>query len=128
MKNVFKIVAWVFLGVMVIGFGFMFFLNKDLESTTNLEVTPVNLSALTDGDYEGHFDHGRFTNTVVVTIKDQKIVDIKFTKLVDFDWPEVREALIEAVIQKQNIDIDTITEATATSKAYLKSIEKALRP
>jgi len=128
MKNVFKIVAWVFLGVMVIGFGFMLFLGKDLGSTTNLEVTPVNLSTLMDGDYEGHFDHGRFTNTVVVTIKDHKIVDIRFTKLVDFDWPEVREALIEAVIQKQNIDIDTITEATATSKAYLKSIEKALRP
>jgi uncharacterized protein with FMN-binding domain len=125
---VFKIVAWVFLGVMIIGFGFMFFLGKDLESTTNLEVTPVNLSALVDGDYEGHFDHGRFTNTVVVTIKDHKIVDITFTKLVDFDWPEVREALIEAVIQKQNVNIDTITEATATSKAYLKSIEKALRP
>ena len=128
MKNVFKIVAWVFLGVLIIGFGFMFFLNKDLESTTNLDVTPVNLSALTDGEYEGHFDHGRFTNTVVVTIKDQKIVDITFIKLVDFDWPEVREALKVAVIEKQNVDIDTISQATATSKAYLKSIEKALRP
>jgi uncharacterized protein with FMN-binding domain len=128
MKSVFKIVAWVFLGVLIIGFGFMFFLNKDLETTTNLEVTPVNLSALTDGEYEGHFDHGRFTNTVVVTIKDQKITDITFTKLVDFDWPEVREALKVAVIEKQNVDIDTISEATATSKAYLKSIEKALRP
>ncbi|PKM69703.1 MAG: FMN-binding protein [Firmicutes bacterium HGW-Firmicutes-19] len=128
MKNVFKIVAWIFLGVMIIGFGFMFFLGKDLDSTTNLEVTPVNLSAIADGDYEGHFDHGRFTNTVVVTIKDHKIIDIKFTKTVDFDWPEVRQALVEAVIEKQNVDIDTITEATATSKAYLKSIEKALRP
>jgi uncharacterized protein with FMN-binding domain len=128
MKNVFKIVAWVFLGVLIIGFGFMFFLNKDLESTTNLDVTPVNLSVLTDGEYEGHFDHGRFTNTVVVTIKDKKIVDIQFTKTVDFDWPEVREALKNAVIDKQNVDIDTISEATATSKAYLKSIEKALRP
>ncbi|MDP2814885.1 MAG: FMN-binding protein, partial [Erysipelotrichaceae bacterium] len=70
----------------------------------------------------------RFSNTVVVTIKDKKIVDIQFTKTVDFDWPAVREALKDAVIDKQNIDIDTITEATATSKAYLKSIEKALRP
>ncbi|MBV1709043.1 MAG: FMN-binding protein [Erysipelothrix sp.] len=128
MKNVFKIVAWVFLGVMIIGFGFMMFLNKDLESTTNLEVNPVDLSMFADGDYEGHYDHGRFSNTVVVTIKDQKIVDIKFTETVEFDWPEVRIALIDAIIEKQNIDIDTISEATATSKAYLKSIEKALQP
>lgn len=128
MKNVFKIVAWVFLGVMIIGFGFMMFLNKDLESTTNLEVNPVDLSMFADGDYEGHYDHGRFSNTVVVTIKDQKIVDIKFTETVEFDWPEVRIALINAIIEKQNIDIDTISEATATSKAYLKSIEKALQP
>jgi uncharacterized protein with FMN-binding domain len=128
MKNIFKIVAWVFLGVMIIGFGFMMFLNKDLESTTNLEVNPVDLSKFADGEYEGHYDHGRFSNTVVVTIKDQKIVDIKFTETVEFDWPEVRIALINAIIEKQNIDIDTISEATATSKAYLKSIEKALQP
>lgn len=128
MKNVLKIVMWVFLGVMVIGFGFMLFLGKDLESATNIEVDPIDLSVFADGDYQGHYDHGRFSNTVVVTIKDKKIVDIQFTKTVDFDWPEVREALKDAVIDKQNIDIDTITEATATSKAYLKSIEKALRP
>jgi uncharacterized protein with FMN-binding domain len=128
MKNVFKIVAWVFLGVMIIGFGFMMFLNKDLKSATNLEVNSVDLSKFADGDYEGHYDHGRFSNTVVVTIKDQKIVDIKFTETVEFDWPEVRIALINAIIEKQNIDIDTISEATATSKAYLKSIEKALQP
>lgn len=128
MKNVFKIVAWVFLGVMIIGFGFMMFLNKDLESTSNLEVNPIDLSKFADGNYEGHYDHGRFSNTVVVTIKDQKIVDIKFTETVEFDWPEVRIALINAIIEKQNIDIDTISEATATSKAYLKSIEKALQP
>ncbi|MBV1709041.1 MAG: FMN-binding protein [Erysipelothrix sp.] len=35
---------------------------------------------------------------------------------------------MNAIIEKQNIDIDTISEATATSKAYLKSIEKALQP
>lgn len=128
MKNVLKIMMWVFLGVMVIGFGFMLFLGKDLESATNLELVPIDLSAFADGDYQGHYDHGRFSNTVVVTIKDKKIVDIQFIKTVDFDWPEVREALKDAVIDKQNIDIDTITEATATSKAYLKSIEKALRP
>lgn len=128
MKNVFKIIMWVFLGVMVIGFSFMLFLGKDLESATNIEVLPIDLSVFADGDYQGDYDHGRFSNTVVVTIKDKKIVDIQFTKTVDFDWPAVREALKDAVIDKQNIDIDTITEATATSKAYLKSIEKALRP
>ncbi len=128
MKNLIKIVAWVFLGVLVIGFGFMFFLNKDLKSTTSLEVTPVDLSLLADGDYEGYYDHGRFSNRVYVTVKDHKIVDIDFYQTVEFDWPEVREALIQAVLEKQNVDIDTISEATATSKAYLKSIEKALRP
>ncbi len=128
MKNVFKIVSWVFLGVLVIGFGFMLFLGKDLESATNISVAPVDLSTFADGDYEGHYNHGRFSNTAVVTIKDQKIVNIEFTKKVEFDWPEVRIALINSVLEKQNIDIDTITEATATSKAYLKSIEDALHP
>ena len=128
MKNVLKIVSWVFLGVLVIGFGFMIFLGKDLESATDISVAPVDLSTFADGEYEGHYDHGRFSNSVVVTIKDQKIVNIEFTETVEFDWPEVRLALINAVLEKQNIDIDTITEATATSKAYLKSIEEALRP
>ena len=73
-------------------------------------------------------EHGRFSNQVKVTVQNQKIVAIEFTKMVDFDWPEVREALIREVLAKQNVDIDTISEATATSKAYLKSIEDALRP
>lgn len=128
MKKVIRIVAWMFLGVLAIGFAMVFFLNKDLGATTQEEISPIDLSVLADGDYEGIYENGRFTNRVVVTVKDHKIVDIDFYETVEFDWPEVREALIQEVLKKQNIDIDTISEATATSKAYLKSIEDALRP
>lgn len=116
------------LGVLVIGFSMVFYLSKDLNSTTKLTLEPIDLSVLADGVYQGTFEHGRFSNQVKVTVQNQKIVAIEFTKMVDFDWPEVREALIQKVIARQNVDIDTITEATATSKAYLKSIEDALRP
>ncbi len=128
MKNLLKVLAWMLLGVLVIGFSMVFYLSKDLNSTTKLTLEPIDLSVLADGVYQGTFEHGRFSNQVKVTVQNQKIVAIEFTKMVDFDWPEVREALIREVLAKQNVDIDTISEATATSKAYLKSIEDALRP
>jgi uncharacterized protein with FMN-binding domain len=41
--------------------------------------------------------------------------------------PEWAKQLFDKVIEKQNTDVDVISGATITSKAYLKSIENALK-
>jgi len=40
--------------------------------------------------------------------------------------PDISDDLFKEIIKNQNIKIDVISGATATSKAYLKSVENAL--
>jgi hypothetical protein len=48
------------------------FFKQRFRVHNRISVAPVDLSTFADGDYEGHYDHGRFSNTAVVTIKDHK--------------------------------------------------------
>jgi len=47
-------------------------------------------------------------------------------KTVGFEIPETTNTIINNVMEKQNTTVDTVSGATVTSKAYLKSIENAL--
>lgn len=46
---------------------------------------------------------------------------------VGFPKPEVTEELIGRVLEEQSTKIDAVSGSTVTCKAYLKSIENALR-
>jgi uncharacterized protein with FMN-binding domain len=63
---------------------------------------------------------------VSVTVKDHKITSIKAVKQMPFAKTGSNGELFKRVISKQTPNVDTITGATITSKAYLKSIENAL--
>ncbi len=62
-----------------------------------------------------------------ITIKEHKIIKIDVVKDVFFSKPEVTEALLSKVLEKQNANVDVISGATVTSKAYLKAIENSLK-
>jgi len=47
-------------------------------------------------------------------------------KTVTIDDPEMTSTIINNVIKNQSTTVDTVSGATVTSKAYLKSIENAL--
>lgn len=103
------------------------FLNQGMADAMNLTIQPVTAIKLADGNYSGGYDSGRWTNQLAVTVKGGRITDIAVQKTVLFEKPEVTQALIQRVIAAQKADVDVISGATATSKAYLKSIESALR-
>jgi uncharacterized protein with FMN-binding domain len=79
-----------------------------------------------DGTYTGSFSGGRWSNTVKVTVRDHKITDIKIVKDIEFKSAKVPSELFQRVEQAQSLQVDTVTGATVTSKAYLKAIENAL--
>jgi Uncharacterized protein conserved in bacteria len=126
MKKVITIIL-VVVGVIVlaIGGGIMY-ITSGLESGANLAINSVNVAQLEDGSYTGNYDGGRWSNEVAVTISDHKISQIDVIKPVKFEKAEVTDALISSVIEKQDTTVDTVSGATVTSKAYLKSIENAL--
>lgn len=127
MKKILKIVLLVLIIFIILGVGGVYYLSRGLEVQSKVTINDANLSLLSDGIYNGKYQAGRWTNKVNVTIKDHKITNINIVKDVLFSKEEVTKDLIDRVIEEQKINVDTITGATVTSKAYLKAIENALK-
>lgn len=127
MKKILKITVSIFIILFLIAIGGGLFITRGLESGINLIVNDVNLSSLSDGVYNGKYNAGRWSNEMNITIKEQKIIKIDVVKDVFFSKPEVTKALLSKVLEKQNTNVDVISGATVTSKAYLKAIENSLK-
>lgn len=127
MKLLLKILLTVFIVFILVCTGAGFYLTRGLETGSSLEISSIDPSSLNDGIYNGKYNAGRWSNELSITIKDQKIIDIDVIKDVVFVKPEVREELFNGVIAKQSTHVDAVSQATVTCKAYLKSIEDALK-
>lgn len=126
MKKILKIIlSIVILCILIVAIG-VFYITRDTNSADKIKVSSVNLTAVKDGDYVGKYAFGRWSNQVKVAVKDHKITKIDIVKDVTIPKQEVTKEIIDKVLQKQNTDVDVVSGATITSKAYLKSIENAL--
>lgn len=101
-------------------------MSRGVKAGAQITIKEINTSSISDGVYDGKYSSGRFSNELQVTVKDQKITDVKIVKDVMFSKPEVSKELFDKVIKAQNTTVDIVSGATVTSKAYLKSIENAL--
>lgn len=126
-KSFLKIIVSIVIVVALIFTGGIIFLTRGLKAGSEVVINNVNVSSLSDGVYSGEYKGGRWTNSVNVSIKNHKITKIDIVKDVLFKKDDVREKLFNRVIEKQNVEVDAISSATVTSKAYLKSIENALK-
>ncbi len=77
--------------------------------------------------YIGANNDGRWSNEVEVEIKNHQIKEIAIIEDMTVSDPNVSEEIFKRVIEKQRVKVDVVTGATVTSKAYLKSIELALK-
>jgi uncharacterized protein with FMN-binding domain len=112
--------------VFLVAAGWLISLPNLKRPSDNIVVRDVDLSRIPDGTYTGTYTGGEWSNTVSVTVKDHKITSIKAVKQMPFAKTGSNGELFKRVISKQTPNVDTITGATITSKAYLKSIENAL--
>jgi uncharacterized protein with FMN-binding domain len=64
---------------------------------------------------------------VQVTVKDHSISDITVVKQQVIMTPDTQAALTEKVLSAQNTQVDAVSGATATSNAFLKAVENALK-
>jgi uncharacterized protein with FMN-binding domain len=126
MKMFLKIVLSIVIVFVLIIAGGVFFLTRGLSGGSKLAISNVNTSTLSDGVYNGKYNGGRWSNELLVTVEDHKITDIKVIKDVLFPKPEVTQELINKVLETQSIDVDVVSGATVTSKAYQKAIENAM--
>ena len=96
-----------------------------LKQTTDLKIEAVDLTQIPDGSYTGIYNCYRWSNTVEVAVKDQRITDIQPVKIQN-GRNSIDKELTEKVILQQTEGVDVVSGATASSNGYLKAIENAL--
>jgi uncharacterized protein with FMN-binding domain len=123
MKNVIK---WAFILIGAVALMSIIWAAKDLSDIKAVELGVIELEDLDNGNYNGQYENGRFSNELIVEIMDQKITDIQVTKPVLSSNEQFVTDLRRMILLEQSLDLDAISGATYTTKAYLKSIENAL--
>ncbi len=127
MKKALKVLLIVVICLVVIVGGFVIFISSGINDGDKIQIGSIDLSTVADGAYTGSFEKGRWSNEVVVEVKDHAIVSVTVTKDVLFSEEATKNQLIAEVIQNQNCNVDAVSGATITGKAYLKAIENALQ-
>ncbi|HNT76849.1 MAG TPA: FMN-binding protein [Anaerolineae bacterium] len=127
--------GWIIAFVVVVGLGIAggigwSKLSKEHQEARSLPLTVVDFSKLKDGVYHGAYAGGMYkwrVNECDVTVMDGKVTDIQLAGSQDPGGENTQhQVLYDRVIQAQSLQVDTISGATLTSKAYLQAVENAL--
>jgi uncharacterized protein with FMN-binding domain len=108
------------------------FLSKEHSEAAGLPLNTVDFDRLSDGTYHGAYAGGMYrwrVNECDVIVTDGKVSRIQLDSSNDPNAEKLyTDTLYERVIQAQSLQVDTISGATLTSKAYLQCVENALIP
>jgi uncharacterized protein with FMN-binding domain len=105
-------------------------LTKEHREARSLPLNAVDFTRLNDGTYHGEYTGGMYrwrANKCDVTVKKGKVTGIELITSQDPGGNNTQHSeLFNRVIQAQSLQVDTISRATLTSKAYLQAVENAL--
>ena len=93
---------------------------------THTIVGPVLKTKLANGVYEGRCF--KFPNRAVVkvTIKDNKISNIKIVSHWAWRGKKAELPIVKEIIEKQSTKVDAVTGATNSSKAIMEAVQNAV--
>ncbi len=103
---------------------YLYKIHKYKNEVKKIQIAEVKLEDIPDGEYDGTCDVGIIKASVNVRVKNHEIEDIKLVEHINGKGKK-GEAVIEEVIKKQSLKVDTISGATNSSKVILKAIENA---
>lgn len=95
------------------------------KSVKELKIGSIDLSRISDGEYSGNCDVDYIYAKVIVTVKNNKIVNINLSEHRN-EKGKSAEIIPDMVVKSQSTQVDTVTGATNSSKVILKAIENAL--
>lgn len=103
-------------------------LTNGLSEAGAIRLGGISLAEVPDGGYTGEYDFKRWTNILTVHVEDHRITSIGIVRdVAAAQITDCADQVFERVIAAQDTLIDTVSGATVTSKAYLASIEDALK-
>ncbi len=129
-----KMIGWIVAFVIVAGLGIYgkvmwSKLMKEHEEAKNLPLDRVDFTKLEDGIYEGTYEGGMYkwrANRVKVTVRSGAVSQIELLTSKEDKGDGTPQQLYDRVIKEQSLQVDTVSGATLTSKAFLQGIENAL--
>ena len=121
-----RVIMWIVAGLVILFVGTALLDAPGRKAGERLQVGKVDFSKLRDGVYEGQHKGGRWSNQVRVTVASGKVTEIDIVRDVWFRRPELTEQVISDVIESQSLEVDIVSGATITTRAYLKAMENAL--
>ncbi len=101
------------------------FMNANLNRLAKRTIEDVDLTRISDGSYQGSYDSFPIRVEVTVTIADHAYRSITIDKQVTGQG-QAAEGLPEIILEKQSLEVDSISGATYSSKAILMAIVDAL--
>lgn len=104
-------------------------LEAEHKEAASLPLNRVDFTRLKDGTFTGRYDGGMHkwrVNETEVTVTGGKVTAIKLINGVEKRDGDSMEMLYDRVIKEQSLQVDTISGATLTSKAFLQGVENAL--
>lgn len=123
MKKALKWAGIIFL-IFIVSVMIYAFLGK--EETMNLKINSVDLTNISDGEYTGEYNCYRWSNSVIVTVKNHTITNIDAVKGPN-GREKIRLDLTKLIIDAQSLDVDAMSGATVDEHAFLKAVENALQ-
>jgi uncharacterized protein with FMN-binding domain len=116
----------VFLLVVALGLaGAVFVTEGQRKEDRELTIADVEFSEVLDGTYRGNYE-GWNTFNVLVTVADGEVTDIEITEDSPAPATDVTDGIVERIVDGQSLDLDAVSGATVTTKAFLKAVEVAL--
>ena len=119
--GVVAVVGLFFLGRMIMGFV------RYQQIISGIEIQTPNLSRIQDGTYNGFLDALQISANAAVTVRNHRITEVVINNhYMGRASAVAAEAVVVDVVNRQTLEVDTVSGATNSSKVILKAIQNAL--
>lgn len=126
MKKRGKIFIALIVFILVASYAAYFIIERNLKGLEEVKITPVDLSLIKDGDYQGKYSAFPVSVKVEVSVADHRITKIDIIEHNNGQGGEA-EAIVDEVIRLQSLDVDVISGATYSSQVIKLAIADAFK-
>ena len=123
MKKVVKILLII---IAVFGVIFLGVVGKEYSELKDFDQTPVDLSEVADGVYEGSSETTLVKASVRVTVKNGSIENIEILRH-ECGKGLLANNIVDDMVRQNEIDVDAVSGATVSSEVIKDAVRNALR-
>lgn len=120
-----KIILIIVALIIVVFLGFKIVANKIIFDAKALPIEKIDFSQIADGQYIGNYKIFPVKVSVKTTVQNGKITQIEIVEHFNGKGTSA-EKIVDRIIEKQSLQVDSISGATVSSIAIKKAVEDSL--